>query len=185
MEKRNFEMKLLAVALLLLLVSSPVLFGQTQNFSVSVTGPHETASPVTASGEVRFHEEPSADRVKIHDRRSIKHAAEIEFRSFAEEGPVATTMKRKILPFAPACGLVRVPALRPLPQTREDFVINASERASGMRLAPPVFQRRRPGRRYPASFECVNDAGWSARPSDPPCLCSPAVPGDYIAIVRG
>jgi hypothetical protein len=34
---------------------------------------------------------------------------------FAEEGPVTTTMQRKILLFAPACGLVRVPASCPLP----------------------------------------------------------------------
>ena len=33
----------------------------------------------------------------------------------AEEGPVTTTMQRKILLFAPACGLVRVPASGPLP----------------------------------------------------------------------
>jgi hypothetical protein len=65
MENRRFEMKVLAVTLLLLLVSSPVLFGQTRSFSVPVTGPNDTASPMTASGEVRFNEESSADGVKI------------------------------------------------------------------------------------------------------------------------
>lgn len=65
MENRVVDMKLLAVTLLLLLVSSPVLFGQARGFSVPVTGPNETNSPVTASGEVRFHQESSADGVKI------------------------------------------------------------------------------------------------------------------------
>src|SRR5260370_37598017 len=48
---------------------------------------------------------------------------------FTEEGPVTTTMRRKILLFAPACVLVRVSSSCPSPQTGEDFVINASERA--------------------------------------------------------
>jgi hypothetical protein len=48
---------------------------------------------------------------------------------FTEEGPVTTTMRRKILLFAPAGVLVRVSSSCPSPQTREDFVINASERA--------------------------------------------------------
>ena len=48
---------------------------------------------------------------------------------FTEEGPVTTTMRHKILLFAPACVLVRVSSSCPSPQTREDFVINASERA--------------------------------------------------------
>ena len=48
---------------------------------------------------------------------------------FTEEGPVTTTMRRKVLLFAPACVLVRVSSSCPSPQTREDFVINANERA--------------------------------------------------------
>jgi hypothetical protein len=48
---------------------------------------------------------------------------------FTEEGPVATTTGRKVLLFAPACVLVRVSSSCPLPQTREDVVIHASERA--------------------------------------------------------
>ena len=48
---------------------------------------------------------------------------------FTEEGPVTTTMRRKVLLFAPACGFVRVSSSCPSPQTREDFVINANERA--------------------------------------------------------
>ena len=37
---------------------------------------------------------------------------------FAEEGPVTTTTRRKVLLFAPACVLVRVSSACPLPQTR-------------------------------------------------------------------
>ena len=48
---------------------------------------------------------------------------------FTEEGPVTTTTRRKVLLFAPACVLVRVSSSGPLPQTREDVVIHASERA--------------------------------------------------------
>jgi hypothetical protein len=48
---------------------------------------------------------------------------------FTEEGPVTTTVRHKILLFAPACVLVRVSSSCPSPQTREDFVINANERA--------------------------------------------------------
>jgi hypothetical protein len=47
---------------------------------------------------------------------------------FTEEGPVTTTMRRKVLLFAPARVLVRVSSSCPLPQTREGFVINANER---------------------------------------------------------
>ena len=47
---------------------------------------------------------------------------------FAEEGPVTTTARRKVLLFAPACVLVRVSSSCPLPQTRENVVIHASER---------------------------------------------------------
>jgi hypothetical protein len=48
---------------------------------------------------------------------------------FTEEGPVTTTMRHKVLLFAPAGVLVRVSSSCPSPQTREDFVVNASERA--------------------------------------------------------
>jgi hypothetical protein len=48
---------------------------------------------------------------------------------FTEEGPVATTTRRKVLLFAPACVLVRVSSSCPLPQTREDVEVHASERA--------------------------------------------------------
>ena len=48
---------------------------------------------------------------------------------FTEEGPVTTTMRRKVLLFAPARVLVRMSSSCPSPQTREDFVINADERA--------------------------------------------------------
>jgi hypothetical protein len=48
---------------------------------------------------------------------------------FTEEGPVTTTMQRKVLLFAPACGLVRVSSSCPSPQTREDVVIHAGKRA--------------------------------------------------------
>ena len=48
---------------------------------------------------------------------------------FTEEGPVTTTALRKVLLFAPAGVLIRVSSSCPSPQTREDFVINASERA--------------------------------------------------------
>ena len=48
---------------------------------------------------------------------------------FTEEGPVTTTMRHKILLFAPACVLVRVSSSCPSPQTREDFVIHACKRA--------------------------------------------------------
>jgi hypothetical protein len=44
---------------------------------------------------------------------------------FTEEGPVTTTMRHKVLLFAPACVLVRVSSSRPSPETREDFVIHA------------------------------------------------------------
>ena len=48
---------------------------------------------------------------------------------FTEEGPVTTATRRKVLPFAPACVLVRVSSSCPLPQTREDVVIHAGKRA--------------------------------------------------------
>jgi len=48
---------------------------------------------------------------------------------FTEEGPVTTTMQRKVLLLAPARGLVRVSSSCPSPQTREDVVINAAKRA--------------------------------------------------------
>jgi len=48
---------------------------------------------------------------------------------FAEEGPVPTTTQRKVLLFAPACVLVRVPSSCPSPQAREDVVIHAGKRA--------------------------------------------------------
>src|SRR6266852_6449842 len=48
---------------------------------------------------------------------------------FTEEGPVTTTMRRKVLLFAPACVLVRVSSSCPSPQTREDVVIHTGKRA--------------------------------------------------------
>jgi hypothetical protein len=48
---------------------------------------------------------------------------------FTEEGPVTTTMRRKVLLFAPAGGLVRVSSSCPSPQAREDVVIHAGKRA--------------------------------------------------------
>ena len=44
-----------------------------------------------------------------------------------EEGPVTTTMRRKVLLFAPACVLVRVSSSCPLPQTGEEVVIHAGK----------------------------------------------------------
>ena len=53
---------------------------------------------------------------------------------FTEEGPVATTTRRKVLLFAPACVLVRVSSSCPLPQTREDVVIHTGKRACTHRV---------------------------------------------------
>jgi hypothetical protein len=48
---------------------------------------------------------------------------------FTEEGPVTVPTPFKVFRFDPARGLVRVPSSCPLPQTREDGVIDASEDA--------------------------------------------------------
>jgi hypothetical protein len=86
---------------------------------------------------------------------------------FTEEGPVTTTMQRKVLVFAPACVLVRVSSSCPSPQTREDFVINASERALTHHM--PMIVGPTPdfgvelmdqigGRHAQRSFDCLPDA---------------------------
>src|SRR6202795_3315553 len=48
---------------------------------------------------------------------------------FTEEGPVTVPAPFKVFWFEPARAFVRVPSSCPLPQTREDGVIDASERA--------------------------------------------------------
>src|SRR5216683_3020449 len=48
---------------------------------------------------------------------------------FTEEGPVTVSAPFKVFGFEPARAFVRVPSACPLPQTREEDVINASERA--------------------------------------------------------
>ena len=48
---------------------------------------------------------------------------------FAEEGPVPIPAPVKVFRFEPARAFVRVSSLCPFPQTREEGVINASERA--------------------------------------------------------
>src|SRR6202047_5108084 len=82
---------------------------------------------------------------------------------FAEEGPVTTTTRRKVLLFAPACVLVRVSSSCPLPQTREDVVIHASERACTYHVPMTVgptpnfgveYTDQIGGRHAPRSSEC-------------------------------
>ncbi|MGC2539452.1 MAG: hypothetical protein WA350_21910, partial [Candidatus Sulfotelmatobacter sp.] len=86
---------------------------------------------------------------------------------FTEEGPVTTTTQRKVLVFAPACVLVRVSSSCPSPQTREDVVIHASERACTHHL--PMIVGPTPdfgvelmdqigGRHAQRSFDCLPDA---------------------------
>src|SRR5260370_11967351 len=86
---------------------------------------------------------------------------------FTEEGPVTTTMRRKILLFAPACVLVRVSSSCPSPQTGEDFVINARERAFTHHVpmivdpAPDFgveYTDQIGGRHAPRSSDCLPDA---------------------------
>jgi hypothetical protein len=86
---------------------------------------------------------------------------------FTEEGPVTTTMRRKVLLFAPACVLVRVSSSCPSPQTREDFVINANECALThhvpMIVGPaPDFgvelMNQIGGRHAQRGFDCLPDA---------------------------
>src|ERR1700719_5297093 len=48
---------------------------------------------------------------------------------FTEEGPVTIPAPVKVFRFEPAWAFVRVPSSCPFPQTREEGVINASERA--------------------------------------------------------
>src|SRR6267143_2669926 len=48
---------------------------------------------------------------------------------FTEEGPVTIPASVKVFRFEPARAFVRVPSSCPLPQTREEGVIDASERA--------------------------------------------------------
>jgi hypothetical protein len=53
---------------------------------------------------------------------------------FTEEGPVTVPTPFKVFRFEPARGLIRVPSSCPLPQTREEGVINASKRAFAYRV---------------------------------------------------
>jgi hypothetical protein len=86
---------------------------------------------------------------------------------FTEEGPVTTTMRRKVLLFAPARGFVRVSSSCPSPQTREDVVIHAGKRACTHHV--PMIVGPTPdfgvevmdqigGRHTRRGFDCLPDA---------------------------
>jgi hypothetical protein len=86
---------------------------------------------------------------------------------FTEEGPVATTMRRKVLLFAPACGFVRVSSSCPSPQTREDVVIHAGKRACAHHVPMIVgptpdfgveYTDQIGGRHAQRGFDCLPDA---------------------------
>ena len=86
---------------------------------------------------------------------------------FTEEGPVTTTMRHKILLFAPACVLVRVSSSCPSPQTREDFVINTAKcvltHHVPMIVGPTPdfgveFMDQIGGRHAQRGFDCLPDA---------------------------
>src|SRR5207245_3396417 len=86
---------------------------------------------------------------------------------FTEEGPVAIPAPFKVFRFEPARAFVRVPSSCPLPQTREDGVIDASEDAFAHRV--PMIVRPTAnlwvelidqigGRHAMCVFDCSSDA---------------------------
>ena len=87
--------------------------------------------------------------------------------AFPDEGPIPVPMPLKVFFFDPARVFVSVPSSCPSPQTREDSVIHAGERAFAhhvpMIIGPTSylgveFLDQSGGRRAQCGFDCHSDA---------------------------